>query len=378
MQSKTPTSVKTQKTKQNMKRKSILTLQLRNSLNRSLWRGGFFLVPLVLACFALSPRVQAVTPAPDGAYGGGNTAEGADALANRTTGIWNTALGFQTLFHNTTGNTNTATGFQALFTNVEGVRNTATGLRALLNNTGDSNVGTGWQALIANTVGDANTAIGSNALVRNTSGNDNIAVGTDAGFNLTTGDNNIDIGNNGVADESMTTRIGSAGFQSRAFIAGIIGAPVTGSTVVVNAAGQLGVLPSSERFKDEIKPMDKASEVVLALKPVTFRYKRDVDPKGTPQFGLVAEEVAKVNPDLVTRDAKGEIYTVRYEAVNAMLLNEFLKEHHKVETLETTVAQQQKSSAQQQAQIETLTSGLQKVSTELEMSKRAPQVVTNP
>jgi len=356
----------------------MLTLQLRNSLNRSLWRGGFFLVPLVLACFALSPRLEAVTPAPDGAYGGGNTAEGADALANRTTGIWNTALGFQTLFHNTTGNTNTATGFQALFTNVDGVRNTATGLRALLNNTGDSNVGTGWQALIANTVGDANTAIGSNALVRNTSGNDNVAVGTDAGCNLTTGDNNIDIGNNGVADESMTTRIGSAGFQSRAFIAGVIGAPVTGSTVVVNAAGQLGVLPSSERFKDEIKPMDKASEVVLALKPVTFRYKQDVDPKETPQFGLVAEEVAKVNPDLVTRDAKGEIYTVRYEAVNAMLLNEFLKEHHKVKALEATVAQQQKSSAQQQAQIQALASGLQKVSTELEMSKRAPQVVTNP
>ena len=268
------------------------TLRLRKSIGSPL-RLGLLLVPLVLACFALSPRVQAVTPAPDGAYGGGNTAEGADALANRTTGIWNTALGFETLFHNTTGNTNTAIGFQALFTNVDGVRNTATGLRALLNNTGDSNVGTGWQALIANTVGDANTAIGSNALVRNTSGNDNIAVGTDAGFNLTTGDNNIDIGNNGVADESMTTRIGSAGFQSRAFIAGIIGAPVTGSTVVVNAAGQLGVLPSSERFKDEIKPMDKASEAMLALKPVTFRYKRDVDPKGTPQFGLVAEEVAK-------------------------------------------------------------------------------------
>jgi len=124
--------------------------------------------------------------------------------------------------------------------------------------------------------------------------------------------------------------------------------------------------------------MDKASEVVLAFKPVTFRYKQDVDPKGTPQFGLVAEEVAKVNPDLVTRDAKGEIYTVRYEAVNAMLLNEFLKEHHKVEALEATVAQQQKSSAQQQAQIQALTSGLQKVSTELEMSQRAPQVVTNP
>ncbi len=171
--------------------------------------------------------------------------------------------------------------------------------------------------------------------------------------------------------ESNTTRIGSAGFQSRVFIAGINGVTVTGSTVVVNAAGQLGVLPSSERFKDEIKPMDKASEVVLALKPVTFRYKQDVDPKGTPQFGLVAEEVAKVNPDLVTRDAKGEIYTVRYEAVNAMLLNEFLKEHRKVEEME-------KAMVVFGTQLKEQASQIQKVSAQLEAGKPAPQVVNNP
>jgi hypothetical protein len=356
----------------------MTTLHSRKSIGRSPLRLALLLIPLVLACFALSPRVQAVTPAPDGAYGGGNTAEGADALANRTTGIWNTALGFQTLFHNTTGNTNTATGFQALFTNVDGVRNTATGLRALLNNTGDSNVGTGWQALIANTVGDANTAIGSNALVRNTSGNDNIAVGTDAGFNLTTGDNNIDIGNNGVADESMTTRIGSAGFQSRVFIAGIIGVPVTGSTVVVNASGQLGVLPSSERFKDGIKPMDKVSEAILALKPVTFHYKRDVDPDRIQQFGLVAEEVAKVNPALVTRDAAGKPFTVRYEAVNAMLLNEFLKEHRKVEEQEKTITELKSGMTALAATVKDQAAQIQKVSAQLEASKRAPQMVNNP
>jgi hypothetical protein len=322
-----------------------------------------FLVGLGLAFFALSPRAQAVTPAPDGAYPGGNTAEGADALFNRTTGIWNTALGFQTLFHNTTGNTNTATGFQALFTNIGGVRNTATGLRALYNNTGDSNVATGFQALIANTVGDFNTAIGTHALVRNTSGDSNIAVGADAGFNLTTGDDNIDIGNRGVAGESETTRIGTAGFQSRAFIAGINGVTVVGSTVVVDAAGQLGVLPSSERFKDEIKPMDKASEAIFALKPVTFYYKKEIDRKRATQFGLLAEEVEKASPALITRDSDGKPYTVRYEAVNAMLLNEFLKEHRRVEELEK--------------KIEALTAGLQKVSAQLEMSKPAPQTVVN-
>jgi Chaperone of endosialidase len=116
----------------------------------------------------------------------------------------------------------------------------------------------------------------------------------------------------------------------------------------------------------------KASEAILALKPVSFRYKKEVDPDGIPQFGLVAEDVEKVNPDLVARDADGKVYTVRHEAVNAMLLNEFLKEHGKVQKLEAAVAQQQK-------QIEALTAGLQKVSDQLELNKRAPRtVVSNP
>jgi uncharacterized coiled-coil protein SlyX len=187
----------------------------------------------------------------------------------------------------------------------------------------------------------------------------------------------------------VTIRIGDPAVQSATFIAGVSGTTVTGTAVVVNGSGQLGVAPSSARFKDAIKPMDKASEAVLALKPVTFRYKQEIDSKGTPQFGLVAEDVEKVNPDLVVRDAEGKVFTVRYEAVNAMLLNEFLKEHRKVEEqlatiteLKSTVAQQQKdfqaTAVHQQKQIEALTAGLQKVSAQLELSKPAPQVVNNP
>jgi hypothetical protein len=210
-------------------------------------------------------------------------------------------------------------------------------------------------------------------------------LGFNAGDNLTIGNNNIDIGNGGVAGESRTTHIGTQGTQRRTFIAGISGTAVTGSPVVVNGSGQVGVAASSERFKDEIKPMNKASEAILALQPVTFRYKKNIDPDRVPQFGLVAEEVAKVNPHLVARDAKSEVYTVRYEAVNAMLLNEFLKEHRKVEEL---TKEFQAAIAQQRKRIETLSAGLQKVSAQLataspsrgglEVSKRAPQVVNNP
>ena len=163
-------------------------------------------------------------------------------------------------------------------------------------------------------------------------------MGVSAGINLTTGSNNIDIGNAGVAGESNTIRIGTAGTQTATFIAGITGATVPGGVgVIVGNNGQLGTVVSSERFKDEIKPMDKASEAILALKPVTFRYKKELDPDGIPQFGLVAEEVEKVNPDLVARDEQGKAYTVRYEAVNAMLLNEFLKEHRKVQEQERSL-----------------------------------------
>ena len=198
-----------------------------------------------------------------------------------------------------------------------------------------------------------------------TAGSDNIALGYLAGQNID-GNDNIDIGNAGVAGESDTTRIG--GTQTRTFIAGINNATVTGVPVLVDANGQLGVAASSGRFKKEIKPMDKASEAILALKPVTFHYK--TDGTNTPQFGLIAEDVAAVNPDLIVRDKDGEIYTVRYDAVNAMLLNEFLKEHHKNEEQELTITRLQK-------QIEALTAGLQQVSARLDASDDAPQVVNN-
>jgi len=340
--------------------------------------------------------------------GGYNTANGASALAFDTTGSYNTAAGNQALYSNTTGSYNTATGFQALLHNTTGIANTANGFGALLKNTGNANTANGYEGLFNNTTGNDNTATGLNALFNNisginntangvgtlkanttggsntangfqalylnTTGGGNIALGNAAGYNLTTGNNNIDIGNGGVAGESAKIRIGTVGTQTATFIAGINGIPVTGAAVVVSSSGQLGVAPSSERFKDEIKPMDKTSEAILALKPVTFRYKHELDPKGIPQFGLVAEEVEKVNPDLVARDAKGEVYTVRYEAVNAMLLNEFLKEHRKVEDLEKDL---RATIVQQQKEIEVLTTGLQKVSAQLEVTKPASQVVNN-
>jgi Chaperone of endosialidase len=393
------------------------------------------LIP-VLAYFSASPTSQAVNPPPDGGYPGFNTAEGQNALFGLTTGVANTGVGWYSLWSNTDGsyNTavgagtllfnigdqttfegvdNTAVGAAALLFNTTGTDNTATGAVALLNNTGGSNntatgsfalqsnttgnlntatglsalhsnttgignTAVGGGALALNTTGGGNTAIGTGTLSSNTTGNANIAIGGFAGHALTTGDQNIVIGNpNAVAGESNTIRIGGNS-QTRAFIAGIRGV-ATGNNdavnVVIDSDGQLGTVSSSRRFKKEIKPMDTASDAILALKPVTFHYKADT--KSTPQFGLIAEEVAKVNSDLVVRDKKGEIYTVRYDAVNAMLLNEFLKEHHKNEEQEATIAQLKRDSAEQRKQIETLTAGLQKVSGQLELSQPAPRTVVS-
>jgi len=326
-----------------------------------------------------------------------NTATGVDALVNNTTGYENTANGVDALDSNTTGYENTATGQEALYSNTAGYSNTANGDDALgANTTGNHNTANGVNALHNNTTGDSNTANGINALYNNTTGNTNIALGRGAGGSLTTGSSNIDIANPGVAAEANTIRIGTVSSQTNAYVAGIYAATVAkGLTVLVDSTGHLGTKASSERFKDAIKPMDKASEAILALKPVTFHYKKELDPEGVPQFGLVAEEVEKVNPDLVARDADGRIYTVRYEAVNAMLLNEFLKEHRKVQELkstaakqEATIAQQQRdfraTAAQQQEEIQALTASLkkqasqiQKVSAQLEIIKPAPQTVLN-
>ena len=319
--------------------------------------------------------------------GSDNAANGVFALAHNTTGNNNTATGISALASNTTGSSNAANGAFALAHNTSGNNNTATGDTALdTNTTGNSNTASGANALVGNTTGNNNTAIGGGALFHNTTGSVNVAVGDFAGGNLTTGDVNIDILNPGVAAESNTIRIGVT--QTRTFIAGIFGTNVSGSTVVVNSDGQLGVAASSRRFKREIKPMDKASEAVFALKPVTFRYKKEIDPARTSQFGLVAEEVEKVNPDLIVRDKEEKPYSVRYDQVNAMLLNEFLKEHKTVQEQGATITQQRKdfeaALAQQQKEIEALIATLkeqaaqiQKVSAQNEMSKFAPQVVLN-
>jgi len=252
------------------------------------------------------------------------------------------------------------------------MNNTATGSLALASNTtGNNNTAAGVGALSSNTTGSNNMASGFYALSTLATGDNNIALGASAGFNRHTGSNNIDIGNFGQPSESRTIRIGSKTIHRSTFIAGISGETVpAGVAVIVDTGGHLGTTTSSARYKEAIKPMDKVSEAILALKPVTFRYKKEVDSAGIPQFGLVAEEVEKVNPDLVARDEQGKPYTVRYDAVNAMLLNEFLKEHSTVRDLKATVAEQQK-------QIEVLTAGLQKVSAQFELSRHAPQTVLN-
>jgi hypothetical protein len=390
-----------------------------------------FLIAFMLSCFGLSAKILAVVPAPDGGYPGNNTAEGTNALFRLTSGIDNTALGFEALFSNTTADFNTAAGFGALFNNTSGTQNTATGVNALISNTtgsfntangvntlfrnttgfqnaatgvqalfsnttGFHNTAAGFQALLSNTTGNHDTADGDNALVHNTTGifntaigahaldqnitgSSNVALGFQAGFNIT-GSGNVCVGENilGVAGESNVTRIRNVGSTAQA----------NGVFVTVGAGGKLGFQVSSRRYKDDIKPMERASEALFALKPVSFRYKKEIDPARSPDFGLIAEDVATVNPDLVARDEEGNIVTVRYQAVNAMLLNEFLKEHKKVEEqqasiaeLKSTVAQQkndfQAKVAHQQEQIEALTAGLQKVSAQLEVSKTAPRVVNN-
>ena len=299
--------------------------------------------------------------------GGANTAQGAFALQANTTGAGNTADGSVALNANTIGYNNTAVGSEALRFNTTGIANTGLGADALqFNTTGSSNTAVSC-ALNNNTTGSVNTAIGVSALGSNTTGDYNIAVGFFSGGNLTTGSNNIDIGNGGVAGESGVIRIGTRRTHTKTFIAGISKATVAGGVgVVINTNGQLGTITSSACYKEAIKPMDKASESLLGLKPVTFRYKKELDPEAIPQFGLVAEQVAKVDPDLVARDEQGKPYTVRYEAVNAMLLNEFLKEHRKVEAQGADMKSQQKMIKELQSTVAALQSALGKQAAQLE------------
>jgi hypothetical protein len=307
-----------------------------------------------------------------------NTATGANALFSNTTGDDNTANSYQALFHNTTGGINTAVGCQTLFSNTEGSSNTAIGVNVLFNNSSGSfntasgdgalfsnttgiknNTALGYAALNSNNTGSFNTAVGDQVLFRNTTGSfntaidrwalsfntigtDNVAIGDEAGINVTTANNVICIGTVAGADVSQTT-----------WIANVYGATTqSGQTaqVIVSNTGQLGTVASSERFKKDIATMDRASEGILSLRLVTFHYKSDAE--STPQFGLIAEEVAKVNPALVLPDKEGKPYTVRYDAVNAMLLNEFLKEHRKVQEQESTMGELKSAMAQQRKDFE--------------------------
>ena len=363
---------------------------------------------LVILCVAsLASAALAVSPPPDGGYPNNTTAEGDSALFSLTTGVNNTGLGYNALYNNTTGSSNTAIGSQALYANTNGTGNNAIGWSAMIanrsgsynladgylalhsNTTGYSNTAVGENALGANSVGGGNTAVGAAALVygqkgsNNTAvgystfynfffgGSNNIAIGSLAGRQVEHGDNNIEIGNGGTLTDSGVIRIGTEGTQAATYIAGIQASGLAVSTGVgITADGRLGVRASSARYKEAVKPMDKASEAILSLKPVTFRYRKELDPKATPQFGLVAEEVAKVDPDLVARDAAGKPFTVRYDEVNAMLLNEFLKAHATITELKSEVAKQQE-------QIAALASQIKTVSNRLELSQGAARVVAD-
>jgi hypothetical protein len=383
-----------------------------------------FLVAMALlfACFWFLPTVQAVSPAPDGGYPGGNTAEGQNALLSLTVGGYNTAVGYFSLGSVTTGGANTAIGAGALLANT-GDENTAIGAGALLSNTtGFQNTAIGAFALSLNTTGGYNTAIGDRALMRNTTGTGNKAIGnfplqfnTEGGNNIAIGDfaiqNNV-TGNSNTAIGDLAGYLitgdrnvcigadvsGAEGVNDTTWIANVYDSVANGRAVYVNADNKIGTLSSSRRYKDEIKPMAKASEAILSLRPVSFRYKKEVDPTRSLSFGLIAEEVAQIDPALVTMDRNGKHQTVRYEAVNAMLLNEFLKEHRKVKEQQATISELKSTATKQQASIAThdatiaglkkvmnvLTaqlkdqaSQIQKVSTQLEASKAPPQVVLN-
>jgi hypothetical protein len=360
---------------------------------------------ILIVSVGLLQITQAVVPPPDGGYPNFTTAEGTNALKNLTTGAANTGVGWYSLFTNSTasyntgggaatlvlnnGDENTATGTGGLFLNSTGNQNTANGAFTLFNNsTGGFNTAVGYEALNRNEEGNRNNAFGWHALGGNVSGSSNNAFGVgalpqtngsnntaigDLAGNLILGSGNVCIGAGvlGTNGESNSTRIRNIGST------GIVG----GASVVIETLGgigdgRLGVITSSRRYKEDITPMDEASATLFALKPVTFRAKGHHGP--IKHYGLIAEDVAAVEPDLVMYNAKGQPETLRFDSINAMLLNEFLKEHQRVQELMATVAQQQSRLDQQQKQIASVTADLQRVSASIRAGKPAPQLVANP
>ena len=317
------------------------------------------------------------------AEGSHNCAFGVNALFANSTGHYNSAFGTRALESNTTGESNTATGYLALIGNTTGNFNTANGFNALnQNTTGATNTANGVNALASNINGGANTANGYQALLSNTIGTGNTALGFTAGLNITGGGNVcIGRGMEGVAGVDDTTWIKNIYTTVQ---------PVVGTdpdVVTINSEGRLGrANVSSRRYKHDIKPMHEASEAIYALKPVSFRYHKEYDATQTIAFGLIAEEVAEVHSDLVGRNPKGQPESVRYEQINAMLLNEFLKEHKKVEDQQATIVELKSTVAQQQKRMEVLTADLKeqaaqirKVSAQVQMTKPAAKVaLSNP
>jgi hypothetical protein len=457
---------------ENKERSIQMKIRIRNSSH------GLLLISLLLLCFALLPRAQAVITDPDETFPNFNTAAGLEALLNLTTGISNTAYGARALRANTTGGSNLGIGGFALINNIDGNSNTAVGNNSMFNNlhgdnnmalgqgalagnvsgnsnvamgsqalagtTTSNNVGVGFQAganntsgspltavgfhaafsnsngienvavgsdaLVDNTTGDFNTAVGNQALA-NVNGNDhNVGVGEEAGDNITTGGSNICLGAHSasaVTTASNVIAIGTslpaANVSNSCFIDNIAsftqavgGAGI--KVVTVNTAndrlgsafvafdvfgGNFNVI-SSRRFKDEIKPLDKGSEVIYALKPVSFRYKADKDPTRTLRAGLIAEDVQKVDPDLVVRDEEGKPEALHLDSITGMLLNEFLKEHKKVEEQQASIAELKSTVALQQKEMQVLTvqlkeqaAQIQRVSAQIKLNKAAPRTAAN-
>jgi hypothetical protein len=308
---------------------------------------------MAMAMACLWPALaQAQSWNPTASDANSNTAAGTDALLNHTSGgSGNTGIGDAALYFNTTGNGNTASGRQALYFNTTGGSNTANGEQTLANNTtGHGNTASGAFALYYNSTGGNNVAVGYNALTTLDAGSNNVALGTNAGKNLTSGSRDIYIGNDGATHENNVIRIGQA--QRRTFIAGIAKTHTSGATVVIRASGQLGVIASSARYKTKIRDLPNLSDRLTQLRPVSYQYKTE---PGVTHYGLIAEEVDKVMPELVVRDEQNRPETVQYHEIIPLLVQQ-------VQAQRAQIEQQARVASRDHATIERLTARVDELS----------------